>query len=98
MENVVPGTLQRLRAADIIRMAGLTAASLGQEYYRTGAVQSAYRREARLSGVIEPVHAIIDSLIEDGGQGTHGATRSYPVEVELLSPTTWVSSCPCSLG
>ena len=53
MENVVPGHLQRLRAADIIRMAGLAAASVGQEYYRSGAVHSTSRRGALLLGVVE---------------------------------------------
>ena len=53
MENVAPNNLQRLRAADIIRMAGLTAASVGQEYYRSGAVHSLSRQGALLLGVVE---------------------------------------------
>lgn len=57
MENVVPGALQRLRAADIIRMAGLTAASLGQEYSRLGVVQNTQRHGARLSGRVELLHS-----------------------------------------
>ena len=52
MENVAPNNLQRLRAADIIRMAGLTAASVGQEYYRSGAVHSLSRQGALLLGVV----------------------------------------------
>ncbi|HEV2655694.1 MAG TPA: hypothetical protein VGT82_12085, partial [Ktedonobacteraceae bacterium] len=77
MENVVPGTLQRLRAADIIRMAGLAAASVGQEYCRTGVVHSMQRQGARLSGVVEVLHTAVPA--EETGR------RRYPVEVEIRS-------------
>ena len=52
MENVVPVTLQHLRATDIIRMAGLAVASQGQHYYRVGAVQQAQRRGGHIAGVV----------------------------------------------
>ena len=53
MNEVVPGILQRLRAADIIRMAGLQVASLGQEYARKGAVHTTKRQGARLTGIVD---------------------------------------------
>ncbi|HEV2659445.1 MAG TPA: Rho termination factor N-terminal domain-containing protein, partial [Ktedonobacteraceae bacterium] len=87
MENVVPGTLQRLRAADIIRMAGLAAASVGQEYCRTGVVHSMQRQGARLSGVVEVLHTAVPA--EETGR------RRYPVEVEIRSTSAWDSACPC---
>lgn len=106
MENVVPGALQRLRAADIIRMAGLTAASLGQEYSRIGAVHNTQRQNASISGVVDISHSITSHeapLVEDGEQEeeelealVEAAQRHYPVEVAIQSPTTWTSSCLCS--
>jgi hypothetical protein len=81
MENVVPVTLQRLRAADIIRMAGLAAAAVGQEYYRSGAVHSMSRRGALLLGIVElsPLHAQAndDTLPKMGSQ-------RFSVEVEFV--------------
>src|SRR5438105_10650839 len=53
MYDVVPGALQRLREADIVSMAGLLVASLGQEYYRKGAVHTTKRQGALLSGIVE---------------------------------------------
>ena len=44
MYDIVPGALQRLREVDIVSVAGLSVASLGQEYYRKGAVQSPQRQ------------------------------------------------------
>ncbi len=87
MENVVPGALQRLRAADIIRMAGLAAASVGQEYCRTGVVHSTQRQGARLSGVVEVLHPAVPAEETD--------SRRYPVEVEIRSASAWDSVCPC---
>ncbi|QBD81363.1 hypothetical protein EPA93_37475 [Ktedonosporobacter rubrisoli] len=99
MENVVPGTLQRLRAADIIRMAGLTAASLGQEYCRLGAVHDTQRQGGRISGIVDVAHTIstqVTHLADDPEPGEEGGLRRYPVEVEIQSATTWQCSCPCS--
>jgi hypothetical protein len=95
MENVVPGTLQRLRAADIIRMAGLAVASLGQEYCRTGAVHSAKRQGTRLSGVVEVLHP---ASVAGGVAEVPAAEknqRHYPVVIEIQSASAWVSTCPC---
>ncbi len=97
MENVVPGALQRLRAADIMRIAGLTAASQGQEYCRTGAVQNPQRQGARISGIVvhiprtgTPVSP--QSVAEEPFAANQ---HSYPVEVEIQSATAWESNCLC---
>jgi hypothetical protein len=100
MENVVPGALQRLRAADIIRMGGLAAASLGQEYSRAGAVHSTKRQGARLSGVVNIDHASnVGLLAEDADSGTQSAKKRghYAVEFEMQEPTLWLSSCSCGV-
>lgn len=102
MENVVPGMLQRLRASDIIRMAGLTVASLGQEYFRTATIQQTQRQGAHLSGTICVPHiedVVTASPVRTVEKAfTAGSTHSsqYPVVVELQSTTTWKSSCLCS--
>lgn len=101
MENIVSSALQRLRASDIIRMAGLAVASLGQEYYRAGVVQQAQRQGARIAGVV--------SVPSGTGNGTARSTssraatativneqvQSYSVEVEIQSSTSWSSRCSC---
>lgn len=75
MDDVVPSALLRLRAADIVRMAGLTAASLGQEYCRIGAVHSTRREGGRLFG-------IVDASQQGGGLpsgslvSTHGTSQA----------------------
>ncbi len=100
MENVVPGALQRLRAADIIRMGGLAAASLGQEYSRSGAVHSTKRQGARLSGAIDIDHASNAGLLaEDVDGGTHSTKKRghYAVEFEMQEPTSWMNSCSCGV-
>ncbi len=96
MENVVPGALQRLRAADIIRMAGLTTASLGQEYCRIGAVHSTQRLEARIIGIID-IPYVQDDEATPASSATNATPKlhHYQVEVEMQSPTKWVSTCPC---
>lgn len=103
MENVVPGALRRLRAADIIRMAGLTAASLGQEYCRTGAVHSTQRQDARLIGIVDISHTTngLSSSSLDSGDDVNPVPqietnrRYYSVEVEMLSSAAWKSTCSC---
>lgn len=89
MEHIVPGALQRLSAADIIRMAGLAAASQGQEYNRSGVVHSTQRRGARLAGIVEAPHP------GDGEDGSRAVPREYAVTVEIQGPTTWSSTCLC---
>lgn len=102
MENVVPGILQRLRAADIIRMAGLTAASLGQEYSRLGAVQQAQRTGTRLSGIVDTSHishlSIVISQEEEEGDELEGKRHQFAAVVDIKSPTSWESTCACNAG
>src|SRR5947199_10857607 len=98
MEQVVPGVLQRLRAADIIRMAGLTVASLGQEYCRTGKVHNVQRRGTHLSGTVDVPHLSPDIAATptneaDSLKPTAESHRHYTVEVELESSTSGKSSC-----
>lgn len=100
MYDVVPGALQRLREADIVSTAGLTVASLGQEYCRTGAVQAAQRQGARLSGIV----AISGTPRGEGAAATYNAKDiaglstapgTYRVEVEVREPGVWITSCTC---
>src|SRR5881296_312004 len=106
MDDVVPSALQRLRAADIIRMAGLAVASLGQEYCRIGAVQATMRHGAKLMGIVDM------SNVPHGTQETTTSPTNtnrgeaiepvlpehhrYVVEVEIQSPTIWVANCTCN--
>jgi hypothetical protein len=53
MNNVVPGPLRRLREADIIDMAGLKSAALGQEYFRIGAVHTTMQRGSQITGIVD---------------------------------------------
>jgi hypothetical protein len=100
MDDVVPSALQRLRAADIIRMAGLAVASMGQEYCRIGAVRATMRRGAKLLGIVDTSHLGDVSL--PGARGTAVADqgpveqRRCSVEVEIHSSSTWHASCTCS--
>jgi hypothetical protein len=104
MDDVVPGALQRLRASDIMRMAGLTVASLGQEYCRIGAVQATKREGAKLSGVVVVNGASFAADVfplDDAGKAekTEGVTsekRSYSVAVEVQDTNTWNIDCTCS--
>lgn len=95
MENVVPGVLQRLRASDIIRMAGLTAASLGQEYSRQGAVHQTRRNGTRLSGVVDTSHLSI-AISQGEEEETEPKRHLFAVEVDIKSPTSWESTCACN--
>src|SRR6266700_5051702 len=100
MDDVVPSALQRLRAADIIRMAGLAVASMGQEYCRIGAVRATMRRGAKLLGIVDTSHLADVSL--PGARGTAAADQGpveqhrCSVEVEIQSSSTWHASCTCS--
>ena len=101
MEQVVPSVLQRLRAVDILRMAGLTAASLGQEYCRTGMVHSTRRQGARLFGNVDVHHTSPNraALTADEAESLKHIEIGqglYTVEIELLSPSSWKSICSCS--
>jgi hypothetical protein len=101
MDDVVPSALKHLRASDIIRMAGLAAASLGQEYCRLGAVQATIRRGALLLGVI-------DMSKWGHGTGAYPANRSiaaedaqpeqqrYSADIEIKSSNNWQAHCSCN--
>jgi hypothetical protein len=104
MEKVVSGALQRLSAADIIRVAGLTAASLGQEYNRTATIENMQRQGTRLRGIISiteahdaaaPATEETEALPSLDGVAETSSVRIYPVEVEISSATNWTSTCPC---
>ncbi len=105
IENVVPSVLQRLRATDIIRMAGLAAASLGQEYYRIGAVRSTQRQGMRIAGVVDVPHAPYKAAQTTNTASLEPqrnvlssvtpASIAYPVDLEIQSVTQWENRCPC---
>ncbi len=100
MDDVVPGALQRLRAADIIRMAGLIVASLGQEYCRIGAVHTTKRQGARITGIVDVPHMRVSNAASptNGAETTeHGDAeqRHYSVEVEIGASGSWTATCSC---
>ncbi|HAT44694.1 MAG TPA: hypothetical protein DCS90_06270, partial [Ktedonobacter sp.] len=93
--------LQRLRAADIIRMAGLTVASMGQEYCRIGAVHATMRQGAKLLGIVDTSH--LDTVAKAGATGSVEALEQKAieqhrcsVEVEIQSSSIWLASCSCT--
>ena len=101
MDDVVPSALQRLRAADIIRMAGLAVASMGQEYCRIGAVRATMRRGAKLLGIVDTSQ--LGDVSPPGATESTAAADQGPieqhrcsVEVEIQSSSTWHASCTCS--
>ncbi len=99
MDDVVPSALQRLRAADIIRMAGLAVASMGQEYCRIGAVHATMRRGAKLLGIVDTSHlgdvAAATAEVE-AAERLLTDQRHYSTEIEIQSSSTWLSACSCS--
>src|SRR5258708_2969097 len=106
MDDVVPGALQRLREADIVGLAGLAGASLGQEYCRRGYVSTTKRQGARLSGVVtlpeapsenESTLALVEQLEGETelSDPTANAVRSFEVAVELLSRDSCQAVCTC---
>lgn len=98
MENVVPGALQRLRAADIIRMAGLNSASLGQEYNRTATIRDTQRQGMRLRGKVDVSQTDTLAALDDHEAATSkdaSASSSFSVEVEIINSASWISSCSC---
>src|ERR1700730_14379287 len=103
MEIAVSAALRRLRAADIIRMAGLTTASLGQEYSRTEAVHSTQCQGVSISGVVDishTTHISPLSLIEGIKDVNTAETpqRVYTVSVEMPTSTSWISKCSCAVN
>ncbi len=106
MEDVVPGVLQRLREADIIGLAGLAGASLGQEYCRSGHVSTTRRQGARLSGIVtipdlfpaaESVYAFAEQEMDgkDTIEPAHSSVQHFVVEVEVQSNTLCEVVCSC---
>src|SRR5215471_12699537 len=104
MDNVVPGALRHLREADIMSMAGLEWAALGQEYYRIGAVHSTMRQEVQLTGIVEvpdrafekavsPTNAVEE--VQGTGQVEPEPGR-YLVKVEIYGPGAWSATCSCT--
>lgn len=106
MDDIVPGALQRLREADIVGLAGLTAASLGQEYCRIGSVSATKRQGARLSGAVEVPTAsaepITSSLPDEQTESENELSeilsvpaQHFEVEVEVMSRSSCQAVCTC---
>ena len=101
MYDVVPGALQRLREADIVSMAGLMVASLGQEYYRRGAVHATKRQGALLSGIVELSNTILNQDVSttrdalETQQAGNSSPGSYVTEVELRDRISCNVLCSC---
>lgn len=101
MDDVVPGVLQRLREADIITLAGLASASLGQEYCRRGYLSTTRRQGALLSGIVAiPASfssSIADSAFEQegAGQSQEGPSQHFAVTVEVFSRELCDVACSC---
>ncbi len=102
MYDVVPGALQRLREADIVTMAGLTAASLGQEFCRIGVVYAAKRQRARLSGIVEvssTLHGKAASTANSSKEAEQAALSTpgrFTVEVEIRDRISCTVTCTCN--
>ena len=102
MYDVVPGALQRLREADIVSMAGLTVASLGQDYCRIGAVYATKRQGARLSGIVEVPStspgqaASTTNSTEETEQANLSFPGLYSVAVEMRERISCSVSCTCN--
>jgi hypothetical protein len=106
MEDVVPGVLQRLREADIIGLAGLAGASLGQEYCRGGHVSTTKRQGARLSGIVTIpdmfpaanngyAFAEQEANGQEVSEAVSPSAQHFVVEVEVLSSTLCDVKCSC---
>ncbi len=101
MYDVVPGALQRLREADIVSMAGLLVASLGQEYYRKGAVHTTKRQGALLSGIVEISNTTLNQTASttnstlETQQAIIFLPGSYFTEVELRDRISCNVTCSC---
>ncbi|HEY6284282.1 MAG TPA: hypothetical protein VIX20_01350 [Ktedonobacteraceae bacterium] len=101
MYDVVPGALQRLREADIVSMAGLMVASLGQEYYRKGAVHTTKRQGALLSGIVEIANTTLNQTASttnstlETQRATISPPGSYYTDVELRDRISCNVTCSC---
>src|SRR2546423_10086964 len=101
MDDVVPSALQRLRAADIIGMAGLSIASLGQEYCRVGAVQATMRRGSQLLGIVD-ISNLSNGVAEFPTDTVETTEHISPeqhrcvVDVEVQSSNVWLAHWSCN--
>ncbi len=101
MYDVVPGALQRLREADIVSMAGLMVASLGQEYYRKGAVHATKRQGTVLSGIVEVSNTTLNQTASttnstlETQQAILPSPGNYSTEVELRDRISCNVTCSC---
>ena len=101
MYEIVPGALQRLRESDIVSMAGLKIASLGQEYYRKGSVHATKRRGALLSGIVEVSKPTLNQNASttnstlESQQAVFLPLESYVTEVELRDRISCNVTCSC---
>ena len=101
MQNVVPDVLQRLRATDIIHMAGLTVASLGQEYSRVGSFRETRRQGARVSGILEIPSTAYALAAWDKNETAQKVQEKAEkqilcsVDVEIKNASEWVCHCSC---
>jgi hypothetical protein len=103
MDDVVPSFLQHLRAADILRVAGLPTASKGQEFCRVGAVQATMRRGSQLLGAVDTA---LLAQRQSASPLYHASTteQAFPdqpcfeVSIEVARDATWTSYCSCSPG
>ncbi len=101
MNDIVPGALQRLREADIVGLAGLASASLGQEYGRSGYVSVTQRQGVRLSGIVALPASSSEPLIaspEQAGELPLTSSLSiqrFEVEVEVANRISCRALCTC---
>jgi len=98
MDDVVLGALQRLREADVVGMAGLTGASLGQEYFRRGYIALMKRGGTRLSGVVtlpEMFSEVGEGLQEEGSAAGDASLQQFEVTVDVVSSAACQVVCSC---
>ena len=97
MNDVVPVALQRLREADIVSLAGLTNASLGQKYARGGHVSTTRRQGARLSGAVILPEPPAEPITRPAAQTTDelAAGQHFEVEVEVARRDSCQAVCTC---
>jgi hypothetical protein len=106
MDDIVPGALQRLREADIVGLAGLASASLGQEYCRSRYVSANKRQGKRLSGAVTIPDVSFEAEHIQGdpeqpkGEPEHAGTPSdalqrFEVAVEVLDRGGYQVVCTC---
>ncbi len=99
MDDIVPVALQRLREADIIGLAGLASASLGQAYARRGHVSTTRRQGARISGVVTLPELSLEAGVEQSEDAVRGADfvadQRFEVAVEVVRRDSCRAVCTC---